>query len=444
MATELKKQWFRNKPDARLVAYWRFEGNSNDDFGLINGTDTSITYNTSNGLFGQGGGWTTTSSRVSLGDPASLKFSGAHSLSIWINMGGVSRASLDQLFFKGVDGTDFGSIVFYWSNSNTLVYGINPNRANNSRVECSGTVTVDSLWHHACAVYTGSNMYIYWDGKQIATTATSTTIDTTDPWYIGNTNSIRSVNKSLDDAAIFSGALTAQEVVQIYETRSYGEFMPGANTKLLLHLNGSSLDSSGNNNHGTNTNVSFGLNNGMLGQGANFVRASSSIIDCGYNSSLSPGTSDFTVVSWVKFSTYAQYQGLITSRGGSVGYGISMLNTGAPEFFMGNGSTGNQFASSIAITDNGRWHCVVMTRIGTSAYGYVDGAYAGTLNFGSVYNVTVSSTNPVILGRYYANTADGNNLSGNLDETFIEIGSGWSAEKIKKYYTYAKGRFDAK
>ena len=206
-----------------LVSYYKFDSsNSNDSVGSNNGTDTTISYVA--GLIGNGASYTANSSRISLGDPANLKFSGAHTLNIWINMGGTNRANLDQLFSKGNDGTDFSCITLYWSNSNTLVYGINANRTTNTRVEISNTVTVDSNWHMVTAVYTGTNMYLYWDGTQIATTSTSITIDTTDNWYIGNTNSTRSVNKKLDEAGMWSRALSGSEITQLYNSGNGNQY----------------------------------------------------------------------------------------------------------------------------------------------------------------------------------------------------------------------------
>lgn len=50
--TELNSNPLRNDPN--LVAYYRFEGNSNDSVGGYNGSDTNITYGLSYGRFTQG------------------------------------------------------------------------------------------------------------------------------------------------------------------------------------------------------------------------------------------------------------------------------------------------------------------------------------------------------------------------------------------------------
>lgn len=211
-----------------LVSFYKFNGDSLDSVGSNNGSDTSISYVT--GLIVQAASYTSSSSRISLGDPANLKFSGAHTLNIWINMGGTNRVNFDQLFYKGNDGVDFGCIWFYWTGTNTLRYSINSNRASSGTlINCDASaITVDSNWHMATAVYDGSDMYIYWDGTQIGTTAAAITIDTTDNWYIGNTNFTRSVNKKLDMAGMWSRALTGSEVTQLYNSGAGIEYPFGS------------------------------------------------------------------------------------------------------------------------------------------------------------------------------------------------------------------------
>lgn len=224
---------------------------------------------------------------------------------------------------------------------------------------------------------------------------------------------------------------------------SQTKFINDANLVSYWKLDGNSNDSKSSNN-GTDTSITYSAGNAVntdFVQGGGFVRASASIIDFGSNSSLSPGTSDFTISCWVKLGVYNQYQGLITSRGGNKGYGISMLNDGKPEFFMGNGIGAFQFSSSVAITDTTNWHHIVMTRNGNSTYGYIDGVYVGTYNYGSVYNTTVSGTNKMIAGRYYADTVDGNNLTGALDDIAIFFRALSAGEVAELYQSSTLGEY---
>lgn len=83
---------------------------------------------------------------------------------------------------------------------------------------------------------------------------------------------------SIDDTFLFSRALSAGEVAELYQSMTLGEYLPNSNTKLLLHLNGSSADSSGNNNNGTDTSITYSQANGKFGQGAGFDSTSDKIL----------------------------------------------------------------------------------------------------------------------------------------------------------------------
>lgn len=199
-----------------LAAYYTLNTNANDSFGAVNGTETSIDHVA--GKVNNCAEINANSDRISIADAEELKFKYAHTLAMWVNFGGVNRASLDQLFFKGVDGTDFASITVRFSNANTIVYGINANRTTDTRVECSATITVDSNWHLMIAEYDESTIKIYWDNTQIATANTTIAIDTTDPWYLGNTNSTRAVSKKMDEVGMWSRALTSTERTYLWNS----------------------------------------------------------------------------------------------------------------------------------------------------------------------------------------------------------------------------------
>ena len=72
-------------------------GNSTDDSGNSNnGTDTSITYSQANGRFGQGAGFNGTSSKIDLGDVASLEGLTEMTISVWFKTTLTSSGALLQ------------------------------------------------------------------------------------------------------------------------------------------------------------------------------------------------------------------------------------------------------------------------------------------------------------------------------------------------------------
>lgn len=58
---------------------------------------------------------------------------------------------------------------------------------------------------------------------------------------------------------------------------SIGEFWPSINLARLYHLNGNSIDYSGNGQNGADTNISYAAAYGKFGQGAAFNGSSSKI-----------------------------------------------------------------------------------------------------------------------------------------------------------------------
>lgn len=71
--------------DNNIVSIWRMEGNSNDSFGSNNGSDTAMSYSTPAGKITQGAIFNGTSSKFTVGTPASLALS-VFSIAGWMNM----------------------------------------------------------------------------------------------------------------------------------------------------------------------------------------------------------------------------------------------------------------------------------------------------------------------------------------------------------------------
>jgi len=67
--------------DANLVSYWRMEGNSTDEIGSNNGSDSNVTYSEANGKFGQGAGFVGTGS-ITDSSPTGISLN-TFSLSFW-------------------------------------------------------------------------------------------------------------------------------------------------------------------------------------------------------------------------------------------------------------------------------------------------------------------------------------------------------------------------
>jgi hypothetical protein len=226
-----------------------------------------------------------------------------------------------------------------------------------------------------------------------------------------------------------------------------GEYLgAGASTtKLLLHLNGNSTDSSGNSNSGTDTAITYSQANGKFGQGAGFTKDSRINIPTQTYFNLQ---SPFTISTWV-------YQ---TSRGTSTSYEGGLLckdnattnnrswafvvrgpadgaNTGKLRFTYNRPSDTSVLSSGV-IPLNKWTNCIIVSTQGTYTF-YINGVASGSGNT----NITPAfqGTSPLFIGLNNTNQFV-ETIIGNQDEVIVETRA-WSASEVKKYYTYSRGMF---
>ena len=217
---------------------------------------------------------------------------------------------------------------------------------------------------------------------------------------------------------------------------TFGEYLGAGSgtTKLLLHLNGSSVDSSGNNNNGTDTAITYSLANGKFGQGAGF-NGSSSNISISDTASLKI-TGNITISAWINPSsapTFTCVAGkFLNSTNKS--YWLAFNGGKAGMYISTNGS--NQTGEALSQTlSNGVWYNVVGTYDGTNTKIYVNGSLANSIGqTGGIYN----STGSFAVGKL--GSLSSNYFPGKIDEVIVE-NRAWTASEIKKYYTNSLGRF---
>ena len=219
-----------------------------------------------------------------------------------------------------------------------------------------------------------------------------------------------------------------------------GEYLGAgsATTKLLLHLNGNSTDSSGNGNNGTDTAITYSA--GKFGQGAGFNGSNSKIA---LSSTFTDLTSNWTVSMWVKRGATGNNIYPLFSRWKSTTQERQLYI-----YFSSNAISGRQdkiqvdipyikaiLTSSTTITDS-NYHLITVTKNSTTWSIYIDGSLSSSIVDASSQE-SAQTTSPYI----------GHNLpdvttyfNGSLDEVIIE-NRAWTASEVKKYYSYAKGRF---
>ena len=208
-----------------LVFYTRLEGNSNDLKGSNNGTDTAITYSVANGKIGQGAGFNGTTSIISFGNTGIPTGNAPRTVAVW----GKTTQATNGSFFAitpatNIVGTQYD--IFILSGKNYFSgYG----------ADLSGTVTInDGAWHFLVATYDGTTLRLYTDGSPDGSAAL--TLNTTATIVnMGGVQNSPTLVGTVDEVAIWSRALSATEVSQLYNGGA-GLTYPFSNASFLLKM----------------------------------------------------------------------------------------------------------------------------------------------------------------------------------------------------------------
>tara|TARA_R110002051_G_scaffold120114_1_gene193374 strand:- start:50 stop:841 length:792 start_codon:yes stop_codon:yes gene_type:complete len=164
-----------------------------------------------------------TDDRVELGTVSFLNSSSGFSISTWVKS---SDTSATQFFFQSGSDTFYNAIGFYRGGSG-MDLTLGKGGSAYYGVRYSGEI-FDGSWKHVVAVFADSAASLYINGS-LATTAAigsssnSTAVSTAgqDARIGGKTDDTLCINGKLDDFALFSAALTATEVSNIYTSRIY-------------------------------------------------------------------------------------------------------------------------------------------------------------------------------------------------------------------------------
>ena len=234
-----------NIPLGNIVASYKLDGNANDFFvtnnGTLQGSPTTTTnrFNIANSAYQFNGATQYVSTANSFVNPS------VFTVSIWFK----TTTAGGKLIGFGSNQTGFSTNAdrhIYMANDGRIFFGVKP--AGVFKTINTTVAYADGNWHMATGVLSGAGMMLYIDGVLVAQDATTTTAEsTTGYWRLAydNTDSWPSTptNKyfagSLDDAYIYSRALSASEVTQLYNaTEGVGNTGPVcAQTTLTLTAN---------------------------------------------------------------------------------------------------------------------------------------------------------------------------------------------------------------
>jgi len=297
-------------------------------------------------------------------------------------------------------------------------------------------------WVHLAATYDNQQVYVYMNGKQIASANSCNFLDSTAGVDFNHPGGNHGLYGDMDGYKIYDYARTPAQVAY-----DYNRGKPVGHWKLDECSGTTAYDSSGNENNGTVTiggsgsNTSAGTCSGSSGEAWNDGETGK------LNSSLElDGTDDYvaadavtslvagantTVSAWIKTTdTASWFLSFNTSSGGNnLLYGIS---SNTLTFYDGSSHTGT------ATINDGSWHHVVGVLDDTNnlVKTYVD----GVLDQSTACSSTIAATDKFSIGQEWDGGSTSDFLNGQIDDAKI-YNYALNSTQIKTLYNSSAIRF---
>ena len=344
-------------PTNGLVGYWPFNGNANDasgngHHGTVNGAtlSTDKNGNTNNSYLFNG-----TGAYISIGLFNTPPISNSTAtISAWVKTSATNTDAMSVVVSRGSGPT---GLYVQPGNQVTGTYGDSGGGFHNADATCS---IKDGQWHHLVMTYDNISKKVYNDGVLIAegTEAISLLINGTLEFGRDNPYA-RFFNGQLDDIAIYSRALSQQEITALYSgntATTIPSYIPTNGLVGYWPFDGNANDESGNGNNGTINGATLSTDrNGETNKAYSF-NGTSDFIEVLNSISLNVGTS-ITLNCWVKtyYSSNSTPPQSIIRKGGSYTPSWS-LNQEQGKYIM-NAYNGNWFSalSPINLIDTSKW-----------------------------------------------------------------------------------------
>ena len=430
--------------DANLVSYYKLEDTSDSKGANTltnNGTTTFSSAKFDNGAdFGSAN----TNKSLSVASNLGIAGNGNITMSCWVKIRTEPTSNQSMVLIQH-SSTLTQARYFqlrYHNVAGTKKIWLDASNSPNSGVAV--TLGTTDFYHFvATRDVAGNSVKLYMNGVLIDTTTLGTyATSLTDTFYLATNGSGDFASIYSDDTAIFSRALSAGEVAELYQSMTLGEYIPNSNTKLLLHLNGSSADSSGNNNNGTDTSITYSQANGKFGQGAGFNATTDKILIANESQFDFERTTAFTISCWVKLNTSGVTRFIVAKQvasGNFNGFGLWVNSVNGMTFSLVN-TPSNLIDVYSPFTTTGEWVNITVTYSGNS-----DVSGLKIYKNASIMPLTVTKNTLTssILNDVQLEIGNRNgtfNFDGAMDEVIVELGA-WSSEKVKKYVAFTKGRF---
>lgn len=399
-----------------LVDYWRFDDGSgttatDSGTGAHNGTLTGGGFTWGTGQV-NGGLDTTGAGYISTADTSLANNS--FTLSAWAKR--TTSGTYDYIFAQGSSASTNNILQFGFRDSNVFMCAFY-----NNDLDTTGTYT-DTNWHYWTCTYDAvSNLRsIYLDGVFLKSDTASADYQGSGAQQIG-----ASFAGSLDEFRIYSRALSADEVRQIYNLTNPAN--PDSSLKGYWSFNGTDIsgttayDRSGSGNNGTLTNgptvVPGKVGQALSFDGTNYVGIPN----------INLANQSLSIAFWAKKNNAVNTRVAgIGNGGGNLVLQIDLASTG---FYCGFYTS----STTVTIATDPSWHYWACT-------------YDAITNTRSIYRDGVVLASEVIAADYsggsntfyFGRDGYGNIFSGQIDEPRV-YNRALSASEIQTLYTQGNG-----
>jgi len=411
------------------VAYYEFDGNAEDSTtNGYNGTDSNVTW--AQGRFGTVGSFNGSSSFLDTN--YTLPAISAYSISAWFK---TSATNIQQFVLADFNSVGSGLSVRFtlgFTAANKFYFTIGNGSSSWSNFTINALPYRDGNWHNIVTVWNGTSVKLYADGN------TTPIVDLTSSVAAGTAGTSSLVmgragdytgnywNGSIDQVRIFSSALSATDVADLYDEQyCFDNFFNDDSTLATYKLNNTPFDDLGHYN-GTASNVTYAA--GEFDKAAVFNGTTSKIDISSPISTTSD--QDFSFSQWVNFDTLpagGSFIGIWGSDTGSIAAIRLLLRevSGSYRYEILRGFNGSFYYNANGSTDmpvsslsTSVWYNIVFTYTSSTktVHIYLNGVELGT---GYVLSTSGSSaiSTGLSMGRYSSTNLYG--LDGKLDQVRI-------------------------
>jgi hypothetical protein len=303
-------------------------------------------------------------------------------------------ASLFAITNGNLAANSVGLSLVILGNSSTTGTGIQLYKNTNTEENITATVSISqTTWHHAAVSKSGSSVRIFFNGTQVGSTTTSSTIWGSSTFFgrIGrlfDTGFIDDINGHIDELRLSN---TARYTTNF--TPSTTPFVNDANTLLLIHADGPDASTYFEDDNGIRSakfitavgNTQVDTAQSQFGGSAALFDGTGDYLTVGNSGFLFQAGESVTMECWIRLgATAAEYYGIMSlgsSRGSSSNEYYVFLRSASETGFVHKVKVGTDYADIILGTTQivvNTWYHIAVVRNSNTYTLYVNGTAEGT------------------------------------------------------------------